>query len=241
MGPEDSTSSSMQVKAYLIPRFTANGSNWITWKQQTLSSLMSNKGVQRHLEGTACVPPPIPMYNPNHQLNEDELEELDNIEEKWDMYNQREASIKAQILTTIPESLAIKIQALVTSKKLWDTLCEKHKKRALTVVVDLWHRLYALKCLYDSNVKAHIQSLNAMNQQLKGMGEEIGDSNFTTLILTSLPKFYRPLINTISLQNYVSTKPLEPSTIMESILEEFDQLQIEESQLKAAENAILVK
>ena len=88
MSPKDSTSSSMEVKAHSIPRLAADGSNWITWKQQTLSSLMSNKGVQKHLKGTACVPPPIPMYNPNHHLDEDELEELGKIEEKWDMYNQ---------------------------------------------------------------------------------------------------------------------------------------------------------
>ena len=55
---------------------------------------------------------------PNHLLDEDELDELDKIEEKWDVYNQHEASIKAQILTTTPESLAIEIQALDTGKKL---------------------------------------------------------------------------------------------------------------------------
>ena len=75
---------------------------------------MLNKGVQRHLEGTARVPPPIPTYNLNHQLDKDELDELDKIREKWDMCNQHEASIKAQILTTLPESLAIEIQALDT-------------------------------------------------------------------------------------------------------------------------------
>ena len=60
------------------------------------------------------------MYNPTHQLDEDELDEHNKIEEKWDMYNQQEASIKAQILTTIPESLAVRIQALDIGKKLWD-------------------------------------------------------------------------------------------------------------------------
>ena len=130
------------------------------------------------------------MYNPNHQLDEDKLEELDKIEEKWDVYNQHEASIKGQILTTIPESLAVEIQALDTGKKLWDALCEKHEKRALTVVVDLRCRLYVLKCLNDSNVKVHIELLNTMYQQLKKMGKEIGDSDFTTLILASLPKSY---------------------------------------------------
>ena len=139
MGPEDSTSSSTKVNAYSIPRLATDGSNWITWKQQTLSSLMFIKGVQRHLDGTACVPPPIPTHPPNH-LDEDELDELDKIEEKWDVYNQHEASIKAQILT-IPESIAIEIQALDTGKKLWDALCEKYENRALTVVVDLRCRL----------------------------------------------------------------------------------------------------
>ena len=77
------------------------------------------------------------MHNPNHHLDKNELEGLDKIEEKWDVYNQQEASIKTQILITIPESPAIKIQVLDTGKKLWDALCEKHENRALTIVVDL--------------------------------------------------------------------------------------------------------
>ena len=60
---------------------------------------------------------------------------------------------------------------MVYDKELWDALCEKHKKMAHTVVMDLQHRLYALKCLNNSNVKTHIQLLNAMYQQLKRMGE----------------------------------------------------------------------
>ena len=91
------------------------------------------------------------------------------------------------------------------------------------------------------NVKVQIQSLNAMYQQLKGMGKEISDGDFTTLILTSLPKSYQPLINMISLQNCMSTKPINPCTIMELILEEFDRLQIEESQLKVDENVMPAK
>ena len=66
-----------------------------------------------------------------------------------------------------------------------------------------------------------------MYEQLKGMGEKIEDSDFTTLILASLPKGYRPLINAISLQNCASPAPLQPRVVMELILEEFDRLQIE--------------
>ena len=129
----------------------------------------------------------------------------------------------------------------MTGKEMWDALCAKHEKKALTVIVDLRCRMYALKCLDEGNVKTHMETLSSMYEQLKGMGEKIEDGDFTTLILASLPKGYRPLINTISLQNCASTTPLQPQVLMESILEEFDRLQIEESQSKATENAMMAK
>ena len=170
MGPEDSGSSSTKGKPHSIPRLATNGSNWITWKQQTLNTLLSSKGVHRHLQGTIRMPPPIPSYPNGHTLDDDEIEELEKIEEKWDLYNQHEAMIKAQILTTIPESTAVEIQSLKTGKEMWDTLCNKHEKRALTVIVDLWRRIYALKCLDEGNVKTHMETLSSMYEQLKGMG-----------------------------------------------------------------------
>ena len=136
--------------------------------------------------------PPIPMYPNSHVLEEDELEELEKIEEKWDLYNQHEPSIKAQILTTIPGTMAVEIQSLATRKEMWDVLSTKHEKRALMVIVNLESRRYALKCLDESNVEAYMETLSPMCEQLKGMGEKIEDSEFMTLILASLPKGYHP-------------------------------------------------
>ena len=76
--------------------------------------------------------------------------------------------------------------------------------------MDLQCRMYALKCLDEGNVKTHMETLSSMYKQLKGMGKKIEDGNFTTLILASLPKGYRPLINAISLQNCTSTNHLQP-------------------------------
>ena len=82
MGPEESGSSSMKAKSHMIPRLATDGSNWITWKQQTLNSLLSSKGVHRHIQGTIHMPPPIPSYPNGHTLDDDEMEELEKIEEK---------------------------------------------------------------------------------------------------------------------------------------------------------------
>ena len=197
----------MKVKFHMILGLATDGSNWMTWKQQTLNILLSSKGMHRHIQGTICMPPPIPMYPNSHILDEDKLEELEKMEEKGDLHNQCEASIKAQILTTIPEAMAVEIQSPATSKELWDSLCAKHEKKGLMVIVDLRCRMYALKCLDEGNVKTHMETLSSMYEQLKGMGEKIEDSNFMMLILASLPKGYHPLINMISLQNCATTTP----------------------------------
>ena len=108
------------------------------------------------------MPPPIPSYPNGHTLDNDEMEELEKIEEKWDLYNQREALIKAQILITIPEAMAVEIQILMTGKEMWDALCAKHEKKALMVIMDLWRRMYVLKCLDEGNVKTHMETLSSM-------------------------------------------------------------------------------
>ena len=45
----------------------------------------------------------------------------------------------------------------------------------------------------------------------------------------------------ISLQNCAAPKTLKPNVVMESILEEFKRLQIEDSQSKSTENMMLEK
>ena len=68
--------------------------------------------------------------------------EIEKIEEKWDTYNQCETLIKTQMLTTMPKSIAIKVQGLPTGKARWDALWEKHEEKALTVIVDLECRMF---------------------------------------------------------------------------------------------------
>ena len=95
---------------------------------------MSNKGVQRYLEGTAHNPPAIPEYPDGHILLTDEVDELEKIEEKWDIYNQREASIKAKCSPRF-------LRLLPSKSKSW-----KPVKR------------YGIPCVKNMR-KGHLQSL----------------------------------------------------------------------------------
>src|SRR5882672_4089569 len=146
MGPAEPTNSSNGPKSFSISKLARDGSNWITWKCQTLTTLAASHGVMRHIQGTARAPPPIPTFPTTRPLTADEEDQLEASEKCHDEYDQREAIIKVQIFTTIPDLLLIEVQKLQTSKEVWDALCAKHEKKALTVVVDIHRRMYEMKC-----------------------------------------------------------------------------------------------
>jgi len=239
MGPSNPTTSITAGKSYAVSKLAHDGSNWITWKSQTLATLAVGWGVTRHIEGTARELPKMPTVPSNRPLTEDEEDCLEKAEKRWDDYNQREATVKVQIFTTIPDSLLIEIQKLNTAKEIWDTVCAKYENKSLTVKVDLRCRMYEMKCEDETQVRTHLESLSRMQEQLDGMGGRLTDTDLITVILGSLPKSYRPLINAITMSAMHTKVTLEPAKVIESLLDEFDRLTIEERQLKAAENALV--
>ena len=74
-------------------------------------------------------------------LMSDEEDQLEKAERCWDDYHQREAMVKVQIFTTIPDILLIEVQKLNTVKEVCDTICMKHEGKVLTVKIDIQLRL----------------------------------------------------------------------------------------------------
>jgi hypothetical protein len=100
--------------------------------------------------------------------------------------------------------------------------------------------MYEMKCEDESNVRTHLEALMRMQEQLAGMDAGLTDDDLVTVILGSLPKGYRPLINAISLSATHAKVTLTPDVVVQSLLEEFERLKIEECQLKATESALAV-
>ena len=155
-------------------------------------------------------------------LTEEEEDELDDLERRWDDYNQREATIMVQIFTTVPDSILIKVWNLATAKEVWDAVCVKHETRALTVKVDMWRRMYEMKCEDEANVCKHLETLMRTQEQLAGMNTALTDDDLITVILGSLPKSYQPLINTITMSVAHAKAKLEPDQIVSTLIDEFE-------------------
>ena len=165
MGPVEPVSLTIAGKSFMVPKLAKDGSNWITWKNQTLATLAANHGVMRHIEGTARTPPTIPIAPTGCQLTEEEETKMGNAEKQWDDYHQREVTVKAQVFMTIPEALLIEVQKLKMVKEVWDVICVEHEGKALTVKVDICRWMYEQKCNDKSQVQMHLESLLLMQEQ----------------------------------------------------------------------------
>lgn len=96
---------SNQMNVYTIAKLKPDGSNWVTYKSQTLAYLGA-RGVRHHVDGTVRVPPPvIALTKPTAE----EEAAMEAAEAKIDEYNQREDVVKQQLFSTIYESLHLKI------------------------------------------------------------------------------------------------------------------------------------
>ena len=95
-----------------------------------------------------------------------------------------------------------------------------------------------MKCEDESQVRTHLETLLKMQEQLVGMGSGLPDVDLIMILLGSLPKSYCPLVNAITVSSSHARVVLEPGKVVESLLDEFEHLSIEDRQLKAAENAL---
>jgi len=88
--------------------------------------------------------------------------------------------------------------------------------------------MYEQKCNDKSQVQMHLKSLLHMQEQLAGMGMGLTDLDLVNVILGSLLKSYCPLINTISMSSAHAKVMLEPGKFIESLIDKFECLSIED-------------
>ena len=155
-------------------------------------------------------------------LTDKEEGQLDDLEKCWDDYNQRKATIMAQIFTMVPDSVLIKIQNLATAKEIWEAVCAKHEMKAFTIKVDMQRWMYEMRCEDESNIHTHLETLMSTQEQLAGMNAALTNDDLVTVILSSLPKSYRSLINAITMSTTHAKVQLEPDHVVGMLIDEFE-------------------
>jgi len=115
------------------------------------------------------------------------------------------------------------VQKLQSAKEVWEALCSKHEKKALTIIVDIIHCIHKLKCNFErtSHKCTYLETLMKMQEQVTGMGVGLPDTDLVTVILRSLLKLYQPLINAISMSSTQAKASLMPNKVIKR-LDEFE-------------------
>src|SRR5271156_2792954 len=101
------------------------------------------------------------------------------------------------------------------------------------VTVDLRRKLQAEKCSESGDLRAHLNKLFAMREDLALMGGSINDEDFTSIVLGSIPQSYDPYIAAITATSSLLDKTLSPTnSIIDAIHDEADRHTIKNPKAK---------
>src|SRR5271156_5223656 len=103
------------------------------------------------------------------------------------------------------------------------------------VTVDLRRKLQAEKCSESGDLRAHLNKLQAMREDLVSMGGSINDEDFTSIVLGSIPQSYDPYIAAITATSSLLDKTLSSTNLIDAIRDEADRRTIKNPKAKKDE------
>ena len=98
------------------------------------NELFESINLVRHVDGTADRPPDPPTFAKGHILTDEEEAKVNKAEERLEKYLSREGQVKTQIILSVSESLALRLQKQKTAKATCDTLITEMTKRPKMVL-----------------------------------------------------------------------------------------------------------
>ncbi|VFQ61770.1 unnamed protein product [Cuscuta campestris] len=122
-------------------------------------------------------------------------------EKPSDMKESEWSTIQKKAVSTIRLALSPQIKVTVlketSPKKLWETLESKFASKTLTNWLMMRMDLYSLKMEEGGSIIDHINKFNEQVSRLLNAGETIKDEEQGLLLLASLPKFFKPFVQSM--------------------------------------------
>jgi gag-polypeptide of LTR copia-type len=91
------------------------------------------------------------------------------------------------------------------------------------IMVDLGKKLQSIKCGDNEDVHAHFTKLNDLHEQLLAMGKILGDDEYASILLRSLPTSYEPTTSAINAATDLSSTDITPDIVTRLVTDEYDQ------------------
>ena len=114
-----------------VPKLASDGKNWVIYKDRLKLSVQAH-GLGGHLDGTTTKPtqPAVTQAPAGRELTEEEKEKINMYDDDLKEWLRKEAIVLQQVVSTIPDSLYLKIRGEPTVKEAWDLLKSDFEKRS---------------------------------------------------------------------------------------------------------------
>src|SRR5271168_3398649 len=218
-----------------IPKLEADGSNLAIFKDRFMFAAAAASLID-HIDGTGKVPsPPVTRTTDSGALTEIQQGALDEYAAELSRWRSGEAIVRQAIASTISDSLFLEVRKRESAKEMWDAVRDQREKKSRMVTVDLRRKLQAEKCPESGDLRAHLNKLQAMREDLASMGGSINDEDFTSIVLGSIPQSYDPYIAAITATSSLLDKTLSSTNLIDAIRDKADRRTIENQKAKKDE------
>jgi len=227
----DSMHSTSTSTLYNVPQLAKDGGNWITYKERVTTAVYA-RGLRRYLEGRAVCPAPLAMSTATVPVpvmpggsNATEAE-IEAHKVKIDEYHQKDSLVKQQLFSTITDCVLLRVQKVGASSAVWAAICKIHEDKSNLVQIDLRRRLSDTRCEESADIRNHFGELLKLREALAGMGTSLSDTDFTAIIMSSLPESYRPILSSMSAGARIAKTSLTPYDLISFVTEEYEHHQL---------------
>ena len=191
-----------------IPKLHDDGSNWSDYEPR-IQRAMGSKGLWRHVEGTAIAPQLYALVARVPVLLDSTMpameEQIEAKETKIMDYNKREYLAQHVILLTTSTHLSAKIKNMKLTHEMWDVVKMDATTKSRLYLLNAEDQLMSMKLTNNDNpkshlvkVKQHFQLMMECHNNLIKMGSTISNMCYNTIVMSSLPEFYCPTLQTIT-------------------------------------------
>jgi len=137
-----------------------------------------------------------------------------------EIWNEKDHKALSTISLHVDNSALVYIAGATTSKEAWDTLKRMYETAGTISIIATRWKLFRTHCPEETNIKEHIRTLCGLRQQLASQGQVMLGSEFSTILLTSLPDSWDLFVFTIDKSTILDTADPDSSKLISKILEE---------------------
>src|ERR1700720_717471 len=240
-----------------VPKLRDDGRNWANYSSR-IQKAMGSKGLWRHVEGNAVVPKAYTVVGGVPVTSDGKTpateEQIEARETRIIDYEKREYLAQHVILSTTSTRLGAKIKDIKTAQEMWDTVKSDATTKSTLYLLDAEDKLASMKLgdtedpkTHLSKLKEHFQLMVQRHNNLIEMGSVISDTRYRTIIMHSLPKSYRPALQTITAAERasaalgaLSSSKMKPDDLMNFFIEEAQHRVINSERSRNGDSALAV-